>query len=363
MGAKDNNQNQTVHDPEKRETNWIPIHSNSNRDTNGTPPFDQTDIHNPAYQRLILNPLVTTSAYNPVNLQNPASPLYAPNNPVINPSAAATPVPQTKLWRVMLEKGKASEDKLFDSKKKAEAALKAAGKKGTIAEIDFSLTQDRNQKPEETETEIKGATQVISDDAAMIKKDRYMEEIFLGKEALPPEPTKEKKELLRRKLEASGATKKQQRAYLSNLSRLNEARQKRETATGSTTEQLNEKNARFRADTEAGRASVSALNLYNKQLGNLKNAYVQAKRNGNDLKAYAIQEEMNKYTSGIPQEGGTKQRAAKEGVLSERLKYIQEEKQRLEEEKRKKQQLVATNPDAQKSNQSSFDLNTPAPTL
>lgn len=104
-----------------------------------------------------------------------------------------------KLWRVMLQGGKSSEDEFYDTKEAADAALKKMGGKGAVAGIRFPA------KSREEESAL---------------KEQYMQQARIGEKTamLPKSNETEKESIMRQVREANPqATTAQQENYYKTL--------------------------------------------------------------------------------------------------------------------------------------------------
>jgi len=227
-----------------------------------------------------------------------------------------------KLWRVMLQGGKSSEDEFYDTKEAADAALKKMGGKGAVAGIRFPA------KSREEESAL---------------KEQYMQQARIGEKTaiLPKSDETEKDRIMRQVMEVNPmATKAQQESYYNTLTTSRAKGAEREAAS-------KERAAKFRSDIAAREASNEQLSQYNQQLSTLKRAYRDARRAGDYVEQYRLGDFINSYQAGIPKEIGARQKAARTGIIAERNRELSEKMRREREAKIAAERTSMANPDFQ----------------
>jgi len=110
------------------------------------------------------------------------------------------------------------------------------------------------------------------------------------------------------------------------------------------TEEERNRTAKFRADVAARRSALDAYNNYNNDMSLLNRAYREAKSKKDFGTAFAIKQQMNRESVGVPQEEGAKQKFFEGGQFAERELMRQQEANRLQEEEDNRRRLVASNP-------------------
>lgn len=230
-----------------------------------------------------------------------------------------------KLWRVMLQGGKSSEDEFYDTKEAADAALKKMGGKGAVAGIRFPA------KSREEESAL---------------KEQYMQQARIGEKTamLPKSDETEKDRIMRQVVEVNPrATKAQQESYYNTLTASLAKGAEREAAS-------KERAAKFRSDIAAKEASNEQLSQYNQQLSTLKRAYRDARRAGDYVEQYRLGDFINSYQAGIPKEMGARQKASRTGIIAERNRELSEKMRREREARIAAERTSMANPDFQQFN-------------
>lgn len=223
-----------------------------------------------------------------------------------------------RIWRVLRKGEDPEKGNYFETKEAAEAELKRLGGAavGAVAGIKF---------PGKTREE------------SVKMRDQYLARLT---ESKGEATTGTEEGVLRGKLSALGATPEQQNRYLSNLKRLREERGVREKESKAASE-------RFFANVAAGRKAEEQLNTFNRQVGTLRRAYNNARRRGDEIEAFQIDQLIERYMAGVPKEMGARKKAAREGIIGIRNAQLQEDMQRAEEERRKRESIKRSNPDAE----------------
>lgn len=230
-----------------------------------------------------------------------------------------------RIWRVLRKGEDPEKGNYFETKEAAEAELKRLGGAavGAVAGIKF---------PGKTREE------------SVKMRDQYLARLT---ESKGEATTGTEEGVLRGKLSALGATPEQQNRYIENLKRLRGEREARET-------QYKAGREKFFTDVKAKRSAVEQVNVYNRQLGLLRNAYNSARKAGDNLAAFSIGEILEEYQRGVPREAGAKLKAAESGQMAANAQRIAEKIKREREERDRIEKLSRANPDAQQFQESSF---------
>lgn len=232
-----------------------------------------------------------------------------------------------KLYRVMYAGKGAEASEIYETKEEADAALKKAGGKGAIAGINMS------QKT-------RGGEMLPTEDV-QARKQRYMDQLSKTKEISKSESDRLKKiQALR-----NPQTEEEILQVAENRGRMEDALTEANKAKRAEDKKAGAGFESWRSDVKARRESEGMLNNYNKQLGLLNRAYLQAKQADDPLAAYQIQEYIQEYKSGVPKEMGARKKFAESGALQERNEMLRKKMEEARKQAEKERQLARVNPD------------------
>lgn len=261
-----------------------------------------------------------------------------------------------RVFRAMVQ-GDPAGDQLFDTKQQAEDYLKQKGLKGVVAGISFKGKTEEEIKKKgeayvERMNEQKARESELSQTYAQRTKSAQarQENLRSAMAEFDSAETPEEKEIARGKMETA-----RREGMFEEVTRRMPQEQKQKVAAGlaGVLQRRGEREARVQRETLQARAESSAqragiaqeraidnqLKFYNQQLGTLKRAYRNARIAGDDRAMFDIGQLIDVWSSGVPGEPREQRKVARSGLLQE--KFTQ-----LEKERRRREDLAKTNPDA-----------------
>lgn len=296
----------------------------------------------------------------PTRKQEEKAPTPAPEQ--VKPEPAKTPEPEAKpevprrIFRAMVQ-GDPAKDQIFETKKEAEDYLKNQGLKGVVAGIRFKgeTPEDIAQKEKAYRgalVEEKGRKGALESLYAT-RKEQATERVGRIREAAADydaATTPAQKEAARGRAEAARlegmleeATRRmpqeQKQKVATGLAGVLQRRGEREARVQRETAQAQAESRAQRAGIAQERAIDNQLKFYNQQLGTLRRAYRNARIAGDDRAMFDIGQLIDVWKSGVPDDPREQRKAARGGILQE--KFTQ-----LEKERRRREELAKTNPDA-----------------
>jgi hypothetical protein len=169
-------------------------------------------------------------------------------------------------------------------------------------------------------------------------RDEYMQRSL----ERPAQVPQNEEGVLRDKLARLGASKEQQDRYMQTLYSGRAKREEREA-------EYKKGGEKFWTELAAKRSATDQINIYNRQMGGLRRAYNAARKSGDELTALQIGNAIEEAQIGVPSEVGAMKRAAEKGQIQRANEVIARERERIAkeiEEKKKKESLKKSNPDA-----------------
>lgn len=249
------------------------------------------------------------------------------------PLKKATPVSK-KLYRVMYAGKGAESSEVYETKEEADAALKKAGGKGAVAGIDFSR-KAKDESKVSNRNYLKGELgDKLSADETESRKQKYIDQLA---------QTKMDKMVYDEQLKR--AKSPEYKAALQERGRLaNEAKRAKDKEKGA-------EFASWASDVKTQRdVPEQQLKDYSRSLSLLQNSYRKAVREQRYLDASNINEDIQVLSRGVPEEIGARRKAAREGLMINKQKEIDDYIKRKQAAQEAENRLSMSNPDYQRLN-------------
>lgn len=261
-----------------------------------------------------------------------------------------------RIFRAMVQ-GDPASDQLFETKQQAEDYLKQKGLKGVVAGISFKgktgeeiekkgkayVERMNEQKARESELSQTYAQRTKSAQARQENLRSAMAEFDAAETPEEKEIARGKMETARREGMFEEVTRRmpqeQKEKLQAGLAGVLQRRGEREARVQRETAQAQAESRAQRAGIAQERAIDNQLKFYNQQLGTLRRAYRNARIAGDDRAMFDIGQLIDVWRSGVPDDPREQRKAARGGILQE--KFTQ-----LEKERRRREELAKTNPDA-----------------
>lgn len=291
-------------------------------------------------------------------------------------------IPQQRVFKAMIE-GKPEESQVFDSKKEADKYLQNEySQRVGILQTAWREATDRGDAATAKKLESQIKTQrmgvVASVRGTPEEMARYKEESKAGErekerlsklykqrqeeaqgrvakareamQAYDEATTPAQKESARAGIEAArlesamaqstrGMSEEQRKKFAEGLGGVLERRKTREREWEKRTEKARAESRAQQATASEERAINNQLKFYNQQLGTLRRAYNQASRNRDEGALFEIGQAIDAWSAGVPEDPKQQRDAARRGILREKF-------EQLERERRRREELARTNPDA-----------------
>lgn len=257
--------------------------------------------------------------------------------------------PQQRVFKAMIE-GKPEESQVFDTEADAKAFIKEKGGRGAVASVRGTPEEMARYKEEskagEREKERLSKLYKQRQEEAQGRVAKAREAMQAYDEATTPA----QKESARAGIEAArlesamaqstrGMSEEQRKKFAEGLGGVLERRKTREQEWEKRTEKARAESRAQQAKASEERAINNQLKFYNQQLGTLRRAYNQARRNRDEGALFEIGQAIDAWSAGVPEDPKQQRDAARRGILREKF-------EQLERERRRREELARTNPDA-----------------
>lgn len=257
--------------------------------------------------------------------------------------------PQQRVFKAMIE-GKPEESQVFETEAEAKAFIKEKGGKGAVASVRGTPEEMARYKEEskagEREKERLSKLYKQRQEEAQGRVAKAREAMQAYDEATTPA----QKESARAGIEAArlesamaqstrGMSEEQRKKFAEGLGGVLERRKTREQEWEKRTEKARAESRAQQATASEERAINNQLKFYNQQLGTLRRAYNQARRNRDEGALFEIGQAIDAWSAGVPEDPKQQRDAARRGILREKF-------EQLERERRRREELARTNPDA-----------------
>jgi len=258
-------------------------------------------------------------------------------------------IPQQRVFKAMIE-GKPEESQVFDTEADAKAFIKEKGGRGAVASVRGTPEEMARYKEESK------AGEREKERLSKLYKQRQKEaqgRVAKAREAMQAydeATTPAQKESARAGIEAArlesamaqstrGMSEEQRKKFAEGLGGVLERRKTREQEWEKRTEKARAESRAQQATASEERAINNQLKFYNQQLGTLRRAYNQARRNRDEGALFEIGQAIDAWSAGVPEDPKQQRDAARRGILREKF-------EQLERERRRREELARTNPDA-----------------